>query len=40
MPVKNIDKKALAESDFERKVENMKNEISGLKISNIEKGNT
>ena len=36
---KNIDKKALAESDFQRKIENMKNEISGLKISNIEKGN-
>ena len=36
---KNIDKKALTESDFQRKVENMKNEISGLKMSNIEKGN-
>ena len=37
---KNIDKKALSVSDFQRKVENMKNEISGLKMSNIEKGNT
>ena len=36
---KNIDKKILDAIKFQRKVENMKNEISGQKISNFKKGN-
>jgi len=36
---KNIDKKAIADSDFQRKIVSMKNEISGQKMSKIVKGN-
>ena len=36
---KNIDKKAISDIEFQRKVEKMKTEISGQKISNIVKGN-
>ena len=36
---KNIDKKAISDSDFQRKVENMKNEILGQKIPTNNKGN-
>ena len=35
---KNIDKKAIADSDFQRKIVSMKNEISGQKMSKIVKG--
>jgi len=35
---KNIDKKILDDNDFQRKVESMKNAISGKRISNIRKG--
>ena len=36
---KNIDKKAIADSDFQRKIDSMKNEISGQKMSKTVKGN-
>jgi len=35
---KNIDKKILDNNDFQRKVESMKNKISGQKMSNYKKG--
>ncbi|SVC54248.1 uncharacterized protein METZ01_LOCUS307102, partial [marine metagenome] len=37
---KSIDKKAISDSDFQRKIENMKNEISGQKVPTTKKGNT
>ena len=36
---KSIDKKAISDSDFQRKIENMKNEISGQNVSTTKKGN-
>ena len=39
IPVPGIDKKAIADSDFQRKIVSMKNEISGEKMSKIVKGN-
>ena len=40
MRVKILKKKAISDSDFQRKIENMKNEISGQKVSTTKKGNT
>ena len=37
---KNIEKRTISDIDFQRKIENMKNEISGKKMHTIEKGNT
>ena len=36
---KNIDKKAIADSEFQRKIDSMKSEISGQKLSKTMKGN-
>ena len=36
---KNIEKKAISDNDFQRNIENMKNEISGQKVSTTEEGN-
>ena len=36
---KNIEKRTISDIDFQRKITNMKNEISGKKIHTIEKGN-
>mgnify|MGYP005641277693 CR=1 FL=1 len=37
---KNIEKRTISDIDFQQKIENMKNGISGQKIHTLEKGNT